>query len=52
VSVTASSDEGAHFKIVDLNPVMSVGDALDELRLIAIAGEEAEVRDRIAYLPV
>jgi len=31
---------------------MSVGDALDELRLIATAGEETEYRGRIAYLPV
>ena len=38
--------------IVALNPVLSVGDTLDELWLIATAGEETEYRDRIAYLPV
>jgi len=38
--------------IVALNPVMSVGDTLDDLWLIATAGDEADYRDRIAYLPV
>ncbi len=38
--------------IIALNPVMSVGDTLDDLWLIASAGDEAEYRDRIAYLPV
>ena len=35
-----------------LNPVMSVGDTLDDLWLIASAADETEYRDRIVYLPV
>ena len=37
--------------IIALNPVMSVGDTLDDLWLIATAADEAEYFDRIAYLP-
>jgi hypothetical protein len=38
--------------IIALNPVMSLGDTLDDLWLIATAADEARYRDRIAYLPM
>lgn len=38
--------------IIALNPVMSVGETLDDLWLIATAADEAQYRDRIAYLPI
>jgi len=38
--------------IIALNPVMSVGDTLDDLWLIAALANEIEYRDRIVYLPV
>jgi len=38
--------------IIALNPIMSLGDTLDDLWLIATAADEARYRDRIAYLPM
>jgi hypothetical protein len=38
--------------IILLNPVLSVGATLDDLWLIATAADEAEYRDRLAYLPM
>jgi hypothetical protein len=38
--------------IIALNPVMPLGGTLDDLWPIATAGQEAEVRDRIADRPV
>jgi hypothetical protein len=38
--------------IIALNPVLSVGDTLDDLWLIATIGDAPWFRDRIVYLPV
>ncbi len=38
--------------IITLNEAMSIGQTIDELVLIALASDEAEYRDQIAYLPL
>ena len=38
--------------IIALNPVMSMGDTLDDFWLVGTAADEAEYHDRIAYLPI
>ncbi len=38
--------------IIALNPVMPVGNALDDLWLIATGSGDLEYRDRIVYLPL
>jgi hypothetical protein len=44
---------GRHIRgIIALNAVMSVGDALDDLWLIATVADEPEYADRILYLPL
>ena len=45
--------QGRHIPgIITLNLEMSVGETLEELILIAEAGDPDEYRDRISYLPV
>jgi hypothetical protein len=38
--------------IIALNPVLPVGDTLDDLWLIATVADEPQFRDRIVYLPL
>jgi len=38
--------------IIALNEAMSIGQTIDELVLIALASDESEYRDQIAYLPL
>ncbi len=53
VHLTAHLAQGRHIPgIFILNEDMSIGDVLDELHLIWIAGKEQDYVDRIAFMPV
>lgn len=53
IHLTEHLEQGRHVPgIITLNPEMSIGATLDELVLIAVAGNPDDFQDRVAYLPV